>query len=1414
VSRRLAYGFIAAVALGAVTLAAAGLWLLATPSGARWLLGTAAGRAGVRLELERVEGSLAGTLSLSGARLGWTGGEARLHRLRLRWRPAGLLRGRLEVAELVAEDGEILLAQAAAAPSAGPSAFAWPHLSGWPLRLRGEVAALRVERVAFLRPEGETGRLDRLEARLRWAEGILDLDGLELLSSAGRLSGQAAAGFVEPALRLKLRAEPAAPAGGIDALLLELRLEGTAERGGLAGPLLLEAQAAGETTLWLTGGVELSGAQTALHAFVLTRPGRRGTLRGEASLDLAGAGRLELRATAEAVDLAAETGVATDLGGTVEMAGTLDDYRGRFDLANRGAGWRQARLAGRIAGGREALRLEELAGDWLRGSVRGEATVGWAKGLRVAGTVQGRGFDPAVLDPGWSGRVNLDLEGELALAEGEPLSASLHARLRESRLRGRPLTGRADLEARGEDLRIAALELHGDGFDLSAGGRLRERLEVAADVRDLGGLAPGGRGRLRLHGWLSWRDGDVAGELGGEGRDLALDGLEVAAIEVAAEHRVAGGPFSLRLVATRPAWKQARLEALELTAAGLPQRHELSLAARWAQGEAELAAAGGWRNRLWTGRVSRLAGRSERTGAWRLAEPVALQAGPGRLLLAPLRLEGGGGEELELSADLLRPPWLGTVAARWQRLDLALANPWLGEARLTGRTSGEAHLRFEPGVGSTLLGEIEADGALTHDGERLEVRRATAAVAWSERGLEGHIDLMLVGGGRLTGEIRSAEPFRLALPDSGEAQADWQQIDLGLLSPWLADLTLAGATSGNGRLAWDREGRLKLAAEAQASGRLTREGTAIAARQVEVKVDWGARGLQATLAVELEEGGRLRAEARSAEPAHLAIPGRGEVSARWEDIPLERARPWLAPTLRLEGKLAGEAQGEWLPAGRFALAGHVVVSAGRLTWLREDGEMTVALRAAEADWEWRGESLQGRVDLTLAEAGQAGGTFRLPLPARWPINPVPEGPVAVRLEGRLREQGMLAAVFPGLLRETQGELQGTLTVGGTWRQPALGGQADLSGAGAYLPAAGIQLAQVTARIELAGETVRLASFAARSGPGRLEGEAEVRLTGWKPSGYRGALRGERFEAVRLPELRLLVSPDLTFEGTPERLAVRGRVTIPELQARGRERPAMVHESPDVVVAGAKAAPERQLPMALDLQIKVVLGDKVQVRAAGVDARLEGEVDLVARGLREMTARGEIEIVEGSYAAYGARLKIVRGKLLFAGGPIDQPTLDILALRTAGEVKAGVQVGGTPRAPVVKLTSEPAMPDTDILAYIVLGRPLGSDPGQAGLLMAAAGALLSRGESAVLQDRIKRRLGVDVLEVESGGADVTQSMLTVGKYLSPRLFISYGQSFFGGPGQARLRYEVGRQWELESKFGVESGVDLYYKIEFK
>ena len=540
-------------------------------------------------------------------------------------------------------------------------------------------------------------------------------------------------------------------------------------------------------------------------------------------------------------------------------------------------------------------------------------------------------------------------------------------------------------------------------------------------------------------------------------------------------------------------------------------------------------------------------------------------------------------------------------------------------------------------------------------------------------------------------------------------------------------------------------------------------------------------------------------------------PLSGSFALDWRELNIARLNEWLTG-LTVHGFTSGRITGKVLPDGLLEVSGNVDLSKGGISRTIRGLEVKAELRKADLALHWRGEVLEGKLSLVFAEQGRIDANLQAPLPARLPIALNRDGPLRGALSGRVREMGLLSLLFPGLVQETRGQLDLDLRIGGTWSAPSPRGTLRLGNAAAYFPAAGIHVTDILLDAGMEGSTIRIASFKARSGKGSLQGKGAVFLEGWLPARYEGSLEGERFQAMFLPQMRLQVSPKIEFEGTPKKLTAKGEVRVPELLVYGPPAEGPIEPSEDVVIVGGQKE-ETAARMAMEIDIRVILGDRVIVKAEGVDASLGGEVLLTIRSLQEMTGKGEIKVIKGRYGIYGVSLDITRGRLFFAGGAIGNPTLDILALKTVNEVKAGVLVSGTLQRPVVKLYSEPALPETDILAYIVLGHPLGQDQEQGALLMRAAAALLSAGQSVALQDQIKNRLGLDTIDIESGKGEVSRSLVTIGKYLSRRLYISYGYALFTGESLFRLRYRFGRNWELESRSGATSGVDLYYTIQF-
>jgi translocation and assembly module TamB len=1331
--KRLGAILLVTVLAGLLALAAGLAWLAGTGAGARWLLETVSRQGALTISAQRVEGRLADRLRLEGVRIAGPQQRVELERLDLSWKPLLLLTGTLGLQELSLQGVRI---HDLTPPSAEPLSLAWPRLPAAASLLDVCVARLRLDRLSYRRAAGPAQEFGPLTTAMDWRDGRLSLRELDLTTPDARIAGTVSAGFARPSLESDLTVALPRPLAGMRRFTLSTRLLPGTSPEQVAGKITL--QGAGETAgreqrLDLAGMLGVTRTGFNLRDLRLTRPGQSGRITGSAGLDLAGKDpQVTLQVRVADLNLEHDAHLATALSGHLTLSGSLESYRGRFELSNRDAGWKGVRLAADYRGSRSGVKLTGLNGVLLDGTLQGDLEADWGRRgerLSLRGELRGRGINPARIAPDWQGSANFDLTGSVTRTGQGPLQGKVSALLRESRLHGQPLTGELKGDFSGSDLHIARLLLRGRGFDLSGSGALASRLDLSARISDLSRLVPGTAGELQATGWLRRRDGRLGGALTGQGRRLAYGGVSAASARVDARLEEAPAyPLHLALDLTGVEYGHLRSDSVTLRGDGTLADHTLQAGLRANGNEAHLGLAGRYAQGAWQGTVTRLSGR-DGIGPWSLAAPAALTVADGRISLAPLALSGAAGERVELAGEWTRQPLGGRLRAEWERLNLARANAWLQGMQVAGSSSGAIRAELPSPERLNLTGTASLQGTVSADGHKLVVRRGGLTLNGGPQGLQGTVELLLADGSSVRGRVASTAPPRPALPETADFSAEWSLPDLSLLEPWL-------------------------------------------------------------------------------------------------------------PPGKLQGQLSGQLDGRILPGQRIEMKGRSSLSRARITMKKAEGELDFNLRTAALSFDWRGRELNTDIDLALADYGQARARLRLPLPARLPAAFDPQGKLSGVITGKVREKGLLTALFPGMLQESHGELSADLRVGGTWGEPRFEGLLQLAGAGAYLPASGIRVRDLQLTAHLEKDLIRIDSFRAASGPGHLEGNGLLRLKGWQPAGYSGRISGENFQILDLPEIEVRSSPRLTFEGTPEKLSVQGEVRLPLLRITAPPLRAPIGPSKDVIVEGRQATPEKSARLAVDAQIRLVLGDRVLVKMSGIDAQLGGAMDLTLQGLDKITSSGEIRVVKGRYQTYGVTLDIARGRLYYGGGPLNQPTLDILALRTAGEVKAGVTIGGTLQTPVTKLYSEPPMPDVDILAYVVLGHPLGSSGEQAGLLAQAAGALLSAGQSASLQDQIKSRLGLSTLELQTAPGATTgymgykpmtstppgsspaaaqpglaQTMVTVGKYLTPQLYVSYGRSLFTNDNLFLLRYDITRRWQVETQTGQTSGLDVYYKIEF-
>lgn len=239
----------------------------------------------------------------------------------------------------------------------------------------------------------------------------------------------------------------------------------------------------------------------------------------------------------------------------------------------------------------------------------------------------------------------------------------------------------------------------------------------------------------------------------------------------------------------------------------------------------------------------------------------------------------------------------------------------------------------------------------------------------------------------------------------------------------------------------------------------------------------------------------------------------------------------------------------------------------------------------------------------------------------------------------------------------------------------------------------------------------------------------------------------------------------------------------------------------------------------NIQIQIDLGKNFRIQGFGLQTYLIG--DLVLSNQRwTPTLIGTVHTENGRFKAYGQHLIVEHGNIIFSG-QIDNPTLDLLAIRANTRERVGVNITGTASHPSIQLYSEAGLSDTETLSWLVLGRPASADGTEMAILQQAALALLS-GDEEGLTDRVAGMLGLDDISIggsnsraSSNSSDDTlaNTTITISKRLSDNFYVSYEQGLTGGMGTFYLFYEISRRLTLRMEAGEFTAVDLFYSFKF-
>ena len=430
------------------------------------------------------------------------------------------------------------------------------------------------------------------------------------------------------------------------------------------------------------------------------------------------------------------------------------------------------------------------------------------------------------------------------------------------------------------------------------------------------------------------------------------------------------------------------------------------------------------------------------------------------------------------------------------------------------------------------------------------------------------------------------------------------------------------------------------------------------------------------------------------------------------------------------------------------------------------------------------ENGQIRAELTMS------GLSRLPL--------ADSQPLAGRVQAELPDLNGLQGWVPEL-EAVAGRLDADFDLAGDLQQPQLRGELALTEGAAAVPLAGLQLRDIRMRLRTdpAEPAQMLVTGGLSSGEGWLEFNGRL-----SPRGDMLALdlTGEAVEVFDTRDAQVRVSPDLQLDWGDQLLRLRGSLAVPEAritprldlspglasrevspataEAAGPQAGEILAPSADVVVVGGENDPrsnmEAELPFRLDSEVQLVLGDKVQVNALGFVGRIAGKVSFRNRPRRTEAipiADGRLSIEEGSFRAFGQDLEIETGQVIFRKVPVTEPEVNLRAVRWIDNdplvSAAGVQVSGRLASPMLELFSRPQLDPTEIRSYLLTGHSA------------------------------------------SGG----DSVLSIGAYLYPKLYVGYGYNLLEETSEFNGLYTITPRYGIETSVGEADnsvGVTITYE----
>ena len=408
-----------------------------------------------------------------------------------------------------------------------------------------------------------------------------------------------------------------------------------------------------------------------------------------------------------------------------------------------------------------------------------------------------------------------------------------------------------------------------------------------------------------------------------------------------------------------------------------------------------------------------------------------------------------------------------------------------------------------------------------------------------------------------------------------------------------------------------------------------------------------------------------------------------------------------------------------------------------------------------------------------------------------------------------------------------GNLELDIHATGQLSRPKLSGLIALNNGALTLERQGLSYETVNCKFVLTPDKIVLEHLTIHGdNEGDMDGRGEVDLDNGKPAAINVQLTGENIFIPYQKTYHAWIQPNLLLTGTLENPRLAGTITVSEARINVDRISKLVPAEIEVIRPAddgrevALQGPDQKVSTfvrRLAADVYITIEKNAWLKGKDMDIELAGKINLKKDREEPFNLLGTLSTVRGTYDFRGKLFKVVNGDITFIGLDEPNPNLDIRAVTRIKRVDIFITIGGSARDMTLAFDSDPDMDQADIISYLVFGQSTDSLKGDRAF-NAEKTALSLTGKMAASE--LKNLIGdlalFDTFTLSSGDGDIRAGSVNLGKYISPKVFLTYHQGFTSEePSQITVNYEFNEHLSIETQVGNEktNGIDLIFEYDF-